>query len=85
MYTCGAGDAGQLGTGKRDRELLPQKNTGINEKVADVAAGLFHTCAVSESGSLWATGGNSFGQLGLGHKKGSVIPVILYRIPYFSC
>eukprot|EP01022_Parablepharisma_sp_SALTPOND_P035408 TRINITY_DN951_c0_g1_i1.p1 TRINITY_DN951_c0_g1~~TRINITY_DN951_c0_g1_i1.p1 ORF type:complete len:825 (-),score=136.29 TRINITY_DN951_c0_g1_i1:11066-13540(-) len=75
MYTCGAGDAGQLGSGRREREFLPQKVAAIPEKSLEVAAGLFHTFAVGETGSLWAMGGNSFGQLGLGHKKGSVVPV----------
>ena len=43
LYVCGLGDSGQLGTGKRDKELVPVHMSLISEKVRDVACGTFHT------------------------------------------
>ena len=43
LYVCGAGDAGQLGTGKRDRELTPVQLSLITDRVSQVACGIFHT------------------------------------------
>lgn len=40
---CGDGDAGQLGTGKRDSELIPIQNSLISDIVVDVACGISHT------------------------------------------
>jgi len=71
LYLCGSGDAGQLGTGMRTTELIPKKvSLPSNEKISMVSCGIFHTFIITENGALWGTGGNSFGQLGLGHKKG---------------
>lgn len=73
---CGSSDAGQLGTGKRERELLPKRIAeNIGERISSAACGIFHTCLIGESGSLFAMGGNSYGQLGIGNKKGSLLPV----------
>ncbi len=73
LYTCGAGDAGQLGTGGRGTELLP-KAVAVEGKVVSVACGIFHTIVVNDKGTVWAMGGNSFGQLGTGNKKGATVP-----------
>ena len=40
---CGTGETGQLGTGRREKELLPVHVNLISEKVRDVACGAFHT------------------------------------------
>eukprot|EP01022_Parablepharisma_sp_SALTPOND_P031032 TRINITY_DN781_c0_g1_i1.p1 TRINITY_DN781_c0_g1~~TRINITY_DN781_c0_g1_i1.p1 ORF type:complete len:860 (+),score=139.28 TRINITY_DN781_c0_g1_i1:5957-8536(+) len=72
LYACGAGDAGQLGIGSRNTELVPKKVL-IEGEIIQVACGIFHTCAITSTGKLFATGGNSFGQLGLGHKKGTTV------------
>jgi X-linked retinitis pigmentosa GTPase regulator len=74
LYTCGSGDAGQLGTGKRDSKFVPEQVTLISERVTDVACGIFHTLILTENGRVYATGGNSFGQLGIGTKKNTNIP-----------
>ncbi|OMJ71846.1 hypothetical protein SteCoe_29834 [Stentor coeruleus] len=72
-FICGSGDAGQLGTGKRQREceLVPL----AMENIVQISCGEFHTGLVNQHGELFMTGGNSFGQLGIGHKKSSSIPV----------
>ncbi len=78
LFACGAGDAGQLGTGKRETELLPVRVSVSTEgPIAAVACGTFHTCVLTSRGSLWASGGNSQGQLGTGTKKSttSFVPI----------
>lgn len=46
--------------------------------MVDLSCGVYHTCVITEGGALWATGANSFGQLGIGSKKGTTVPV---RVP----
>src|SRR5581483_9850114 len=82
---CGDGDAGQLGTGKRDQELKPVQLSLISETVSEVSCGIFHTLILTgnpnlsgnnrkDKGRVYSTGGNTFGQLGLGNKKNTNIP-----------
>ncbi|OMJ90599.1 hypothetical protein SteCoe_6997 [Stentor coeruleus] len=64
----GAGEAGQLGTGKRERELLPI-TIDLPEDPIQVSCGIFQTGVLSENGHVYMTGGNSYGQLGTGTKR----------------
>ena len=75
LYVCGAGDAGQLGTGSREKELLPKMVTAITEKVDEAACGIFHTIVLTKTGLVYSMGGNNFGQLGIGNKRSSILPV----------
>ena len=68
LYMCGSGEAGQLGTGRREKELNPVL-IDLPEEIEQVSCGVFHTGMLCKSGSVYMTGGNSFGQLGLGNKK----------------
>ena len=43
--------------------------------VVSVSAATEHTVALKSDGSLWAWGGNSWGQLGLGHQNDQAYPV----------
>lgn len=68
----GRSNFGQLGYGNADTigddetiDTVPFLN--IDEKVIDLSAGLFHNCAVLESGKVMCWGANDRGQLGLGH------------------
>jgi alpha-tubulin suppressor-like RCC1 family protein len=72
LFTWGAGEAGQLGTGHRERELFPVSVR--TEALKQVACGVFHTLLLTEGGSVFAMGGNTFGQLGSGNKKSSSLP-----------
>ena len=65
---CGAGEAGQLGTGKREKETTPVF-LDFPEDIKQVACGIFQTGVLTITGKVYMTGGNSFGQLGLGSKK----------------
>lgn len=80
LYVFGSGEAGQLGTGGRGRELLPVR-VSIGEEVKQVSCGIFQTGLVTVQGKLYMTGGNSFGQLGLGTRKSSNT---LQRVTFFS-
>jgi alpha-tubulin suppressor-like RCC1 family protein len=85
LLTCGAGDAGQLGTGRRTTE---SKLVIINSpKVLQVSCGEFHTGLLSPEGKVYMMGGNSFGQLGTGNKKSCSIPtkIDLPRALKVSC
>lgn len=73
LLMTGSGEAGQLGTGRREKEFsFILVNT--SEEVQDVACGVFHSLIISVSGKLFAMGGNSFGQLGIGSKKSTSRP-----------
>lgn len=74
LFVFGDNDSGQLGTGTRDPQLQPVQLTLISETVADVACGIFHTLILTEKGRVYSTGGNLYGQLGLGNKRSTNIP-----------
>ena len=80
LHMCGSGEAGQLGTGRRDKELRPVR-VNLGEEIKQVSCGIFHTGFVTHQGKLYMTGGNSFGQLGLGTRKSTHTP---QRLSYFS-
>jgi alpha-tubulin suppressor-like RCC1 family protein len=73
----GDNSVGQLGQG--DRLPRPGQDTngvewlwvdlGTNRRAIQIAAGLWHTCAVLDDGSIKCWGGNQMGQLGLGDRK----------------
>ena len=74
LFMCGAGEAGQLGTGRRDKELVPVQVSTV-EELRQVSCGVFHTAFLTLSGRVFTTGGNSFGQLGTGNKKSTCLPI----------
>ncbi|CAG9317861.1 unnamed protein product [Blepharisma stoltei] len=80
LFMWGAGEAGQLGTGRREKELLPIL-IQTNEEPKQVSCGIFHTMFLCKSGSIFSMGGNSFGQLGVGNKKSTSRP---QRIQYLE-
>ncbi|OMJ89712.1 hypothetical protein SteCoe_8077 [Stentor coeruleus] len=73
LMMCGGGEAGQLGTGRREKELIPIF-VEMPEDVDQVACGVFHSAVVTTKGLLYTMGGNSFGQLGHGNKKSQSRP-----------
>lgn len=73
LMMCGGGEAGQLGTGRREKELVPTF-VEMPEDVDQVACGVFHSAVVTSRGLLYTMGGNSFGQLGHGNKKSQSRP-----------
>ena len=70
VWATGQNDAGQLGLGDTTNRHSPQQlpePTGIVEASAGVGWNTkVHTILLGQDGRVWATGGNSDGQLGLG-------------------
>lgn len=66
VYACGRGQEGQLGI-ELDSLYCPVE-VPFPEKAAHVSCGINHTAVLSGIGSVYTTGDNKFGQLGLGHK-----------------
>ena len=89
LYLCGAGDAGQLGSGRRDSNLLP-RILPFSETIEQVACGSLHTLFRTAANRVFAMGANSFGQLGNGSKRSAMEPVLVagldgLRIKQVAC
>jgi hypothetical protein len=87
LWTWGAGESGQLGTGVCTYRELPKKidiNSKLMEgketsyRITGIVCGSAHTIvSLSTSGKCLVWGMNKFGQLGLGHLKTTISPDIL--------
>jgi len=76
LYLCGAGEAGQLGFGQRETQLAPRP-LPFSESIQEAACGSVHTLFRTSTDRVFAMGGNSFGQLGIGSKRNSPDPTHL--------
>ena len=66
IWACGLNDDGQLGLNNNtNKTSFTQVTTNINNDVKEVVCGGNHTFIIKNDGSIWATGYNYFGQLGL--------------------
>jgi alpha-tubulin suppressor-like RCC1 family protein len=77
VYTFGEGRWGRLGHGNEQDQLAPRRvpEAGFNgERVVMVAAGSFHTVALSEAGHVFTWGDCSYGQLGHGDQDYQLAP-----------
>ncbi len=70
----GAGFYGQLGSGSRDGSLTPAPVVGLSSGVTAVAAGQYHTCAVTAGGGVLCWGYNADGELGDGTTDDRLTP-----------
>jgi phosphatidylethanolamine-binding protein (PEBP) family uncharacterized protein len=65
--TCwGLNDFGQLGDGTTTSRGSPTEVIGLSSRVVQISAGIFHTCALLESGGVMCWGWNLYGQIGDG-------------------
>jgi alpha-tubulin suppressor-like RCC1 family protein len=62
----GNNDSGQLGDGTRRDRRSPISVPGLTHGVKAIAAGSFHTCAITGQGGVKCWGWNDFGQIGDG-------------------
>jgi alpha-tubulin suppressor-like RCC1 family protein len=84
LYTWGAGDRGQLGHDHRT-PMPPNGNLDrgswtpafVMGDVIYIAAGEFHSLAITSGGDLWAWGCNQYGQLGNGTTETSEVPILI--------
>ena len=73
----GAGGNGQLGNFSFHNATKPVDVLGVSSNGAEIAAGQFHSCAVTTGGAVECWGQNLFGQLGTGNTTGSSTPVVV--------
>eukprot|EP00898_Chlorokybus_atmophyticus_P001325 jgi/Chlat1/2193/Chrsp17S02762 len=76
VFSFGDGSSGALGLGVGELRdsYEPEEVPGLPDDIRFVAAGLYHSLAVSATGSLWAWGRNFEGQLGRGTGFGQFDP-----------
>ncbi|HEY9053396.1 MAG TPA: hypothetical protein VIO60_01115 [Rectinemataceae bacterium] len=78
LLAWGANASGQLGDGTTTARKTPVNVGAVrNEALIAIAAGEFHSLALSMDGELRAWGGNAFGQLGNGGTAQSASPVLV--------
>lgn len=66
---------GELGDGTYDQRETPVQVQGLKSGVVAVAAGDYHSCALTRKGAVKCWGYNRYGQLGDGSKTNSNTPV----------
>jgi alpha-tubulin suppressor-like RCC1 family protein len=77
----GYNEHGELGNGKNIDQVRPVTASGMDAGNLAVAAGEYHTCAVTGSNGLKCWGRNTYGQLGDWTKDDSSVPVVS---PFFG-
>ena len=67
VWCCGISDKGQLGLGDDiNKSTFTQVTTNVTNDVKQIACGYYDTFLLKNDGSVWATGINNSGELGLG-------------------
>ena len=89
MFSWGAGESGQLGTGRCTRRDAPdlclslqQRDATSSDHIIAVAAGTSHSLALSETGDVFSWGLNVKGQGGLGDGRPRFSPVKIISLSH---
>ena len=81
VFTWGDGGFGQLGLGDQEKQLAPRQveagPSGQGEEVVFVAAGGYHTVAVTAGGRLYTWGYGGHGRLGHGDTVSRLVPTLV--------
>ena len=80
MYCWGHNVNGELGNNSTTQSNIPVQvvgvgGTGLLSGIASIAAGGFHTCAVSTTGAVYCWGYNGYGEIGNNSTANSNVPV----------
>ena len=76
LQCWGDNQFGQLGDGRQDTiSRMPVAVSRLSGRVVAVAAGAYHTCALSSAGAVQCWGENAHGELGTGTTTNSSTPV----------
>ncbi|KAK9811056.1 hypothetical protein WJX73_009758 [Symbiochloris irregularis] len=71
VLSWGINDYGQLGNGTTTYVTTPERVMGLEDVViADIAAGGWHSLALSDTGEVWTWGRGEYGRLGIGDRHG---------------
>lgn len=75
VYCWGSNTYGQLGNGTTSASRTPVAVTGLSGGAIAIAAGSFHSCAITTVGGVECWGANGEGELGNGTNVNSATPV----------
>jgi uncharacterized repeat protein (TIGR01451 family) len=75
VYAWGANGYGQLGDGTTTNRPTPVSVSGLPAGVIAIAAGGYHSLALTSTGAIYAWGDNAYGQLGDGTTTNRLTPV----------
>ncbi|AEC01406.1 fimbrillin family protein [Parasphaerochaeta coccoides] len=65
LWATGNNYSGQLGIGNNENKSTPMQVSSMGSDVAAVSGGDIFTMILKKDGTLWATGDNTYGQLGV--------------------
>ena len=80
VWCWGYNAYGELGDGTTTNGLVPVPVAGLSSGVSAVAAGGFHSCAITTAGATVCWGQNVYGQLGDGTTTDSPTPVAAFGL-----
>jgi len=74
LWAWGENASGQLGNDTTDDMFVPTQESSTDVHWGSISAGYYHTVALKNDGTLWAWGGNQYGQLGNGSTSNILVP-----------
>lgn len=77
LVTWGCNGNGQLGIGSTTNQSVPCKLHLPGVCIKQVVCGYAHVLALSDDGTLYSWGSNTYGQLGTGCKSNALLPTVI--------